>query len=361
MPTILFIVAHRPNRSPSQRYRFEQYLDFFKTNGYDYEFSYIINEEDDKIFYAPGNLFKKFAIIARSIIQRSKDVYRANNFDIVFVQREALMIGSPFFEKRFSKSNAKLIFDFDDSLWLMDTSNANKKWEWLKSKTKTRQIISYAHLVLAGNEYLANFAKQTNSNVVVIPTTIDTQKAYRKTPYADTDSICIGWSGSVTTIKHFEEATPFLKTIKQRFGDKVYFKVMGDPNYTNSELGIKGLPWSSETENDILASFDIGIMPLPDDQWVKGKCGLKGLSYMALEVPTIMSAVGVNTSIIQDGENGFLASTEDEWITKLSALIESFELRQKLGKNGKQTVEEYYSVKSQQDKYIDCFNEVLKR
>jgi glycosyltransferase involved in cell wall biosynthesis len=252
------------------------------------------------------------------------------------------------------------VFDFDDSIWLLDTSNANKVWQWMKSSKKTGKIIACSHLVFAGNRFLGDYAKQFNPNVAIIPTTIDTRQFKRKTVYDNHSKICIGWSGSHTTIKHFESGIPFLKKIKAKYGNKVYFKVMGDAEYVNEELGIIGIPWSSTTEVDILSSFDIGIMPLPDDQWVKGKCGLKGLSYMALEVPTIMSAVGVNTEIIKDGENGFLASSEEEWVEKLSLLIDSFELRKKMGTLARQTVEERYSHESQKNNYLRHFNELLK-
>lgn len=361
MPKILFIAAHRPNRSPSQRYRFEQYFGFLNQNGYTCELSYIIDERDDSIFYSKGHLFSKLLIVVKSIIKRLKDVKRVNNFDIVFVQREAFMTGITFFEKQFSKSKAKLVFDFDDSIWLMDTSNANKKWEWMKSEQKTSEIISHSHLIFAGNQYLADYAKRFNANVKVVPTTIDTAFHKRNEPYVNNPKICIGWSGSGTTIKHFEEATPVLKKIKERYGNKVYFKVMGDAAYENKELEIKGIPWSSDTETKVISTFDIGIMPLPNDQWVKGKCGLKGLSYMALEVPTIMSNIGVNPEIINDGVNGFLAAGEEEWVEKISLLIESFELRKKLGENARKTVLERYSTESQKHNYLNYFNELLNR
>ena len=360
MPKILFIAAHRPNRSPSQRYRFEQYFEFLEANGYSCELSYIIHEKDDAIFYGPGNILKKIAITLKSAQIRLKDVARSNEFDIIFVQREAFMTGSSYFEKQFSRSKAKLVFDFDDSIWLLDTSNANKIWQWMKSAKKTGEIISISHLVFAGNHFLADYARQFNPRVQVIPTTIDTALFKRTTPYSNNEKICIGWSGSHTTIKHFESGVPFLKKIKEKYGDKVYFKVMGDAEYINQELDISGIPWSSDHEVEMLSGFDIGIMPLPDDQWVKGKCGLKGLSYMALEVPTVMSALGVNSEIIQDGENGFLAKTEEEWIAKISRLIDSFELRKKMGALARQTVETRYSHESQKNNYLQHFNALLK-
>lgn len=361
MPKILFIAAHRPNRSPSQRYRFEQYFDFLNQNGFEYKLSYILNEHDDDVFYSSGHLIQKFLITLKSSIKRWSDVRQANEYDIIFVQREAFMTYSTFFEHKFSKSKAKLVFDFDDSIWLLDTSDANKIWQWMKSSKKTGRIISMSHLVFAGNKYLADYAQQFNKNVKIIPTTIDTDKFQRTNKYRNKEQICIGWSGSHTTIKHFEAAIPFLKKLKVIYGKKISFKVMGDPQYVNRELDIIGIPWSSEKEVNILESFDIGIMPLPNDEWVKGKCGLKGLSYMSLEVPTVMSAVGVNSEIISDGKNGFLAATNEEWVTKISKLIDSFELREQLGLAGRRTVIEKYSIHAQKNNYLNSFNELLKR
>jgi glycosyltransferase involved in cell wall biosynthesis len=330
-------------------------------NGYSCELSYIIDENADTELYKQGNFFGKLLIMLKAFQKRRKDVKGAGDFDIVFIQREAFMIGSAFFEKQFSRTGAKLVFDFDDSIWLLDTSSANQKWAWLKSEKKTSAIIKLADQVFAGNSYLAEYASQFNKNVKIVPTTIDCDLFKRNSEYNDNERICIGWSGSITTIKHFEKAISFLKIIKQKYGDKVFFKVMGDQTYENKELNIKGIPWSSDSEVDTLQSFDIGIMPLPDDEWVKGKCGLKGLSYMALEVPTVMSAVGVNPEIIKDGSNGFLATNDEEWIEKLSSLIESFKLRKKTGIAGRKTVVERYSLESQKNNYLRNFNELLKR
>ena len=117
----------------------------------------------------------------------------------------------------------------------------------------------------------------------------------------------------------------------------------------SSKFRLKFVEWKQSSEIEDLSQIDIGIMPLPDNEWAKGKCGFKGLQYMALEIPTIMSPVGVNTEIIQDRKNGFLASNKNEWISKLSALIESKELRESLGKNGRKTIEKKYSITNHKD------------
>ncbi len=288
-----------------------------------------------------------------------EDLKRSNQFDIIFIFREALMTRSTYFEKAFSKSRAKLIYDFDDAIWMNDTSNANRMFRWMKNPSKISKSISYCNLIFAGNKYLSEYALQYNPNVVVIPTTIDTGEYVRVRTIRNLNRIVIGWSGSITTIKHFELAIPFLTEIKKKYGDLIQIKVIGDSNYRNKELGIVGIGWNKTDEVTELSEIDIGIMPLPDDPWARGKCGLKGLQYMALEIPTIMSPVGVNNEIIRDGENGFLASKMEDWIDKLSRLIDSEELRNEMGKMARQTVEAEFSVNSIKEHYLHWFKSLV--
>jgi glycosyltransferase involved in cell wall biosynthesis len=358
MPKVLFIATHRPNRSPSQRFRFEQYLSFLKQNDWDCDFSYLISEKADKVFYKKGHFLQKILITLNAFFIRLINLMNVSKYDLIFIQREAFFTGTTFFEKRFSKSNAKIIFDYDDSIWLSNVSDANKKWEWLKNANKTKDIIALSDMIFAGNQYLADYAKQVNNNIYIIPTTIDTNE-YNKIPQTNKKQICIGWSGSITTIQHFEYAIDSFIAIQEKYQDKVCFKVIGDNQYKNERLGITGLAWKKETEIEELSSFDIGIMPLPNDEWASGKCGLKGLQYMALEIPTIMSPVGVNNEIIQNGKNGFLAESKKEWIEAISQLIESETLRKELGQNARKTVLEKYSVEANKEKYLNCFNSLL--
>jgi len=354
---ILFLALHRPDRSPSQRYRFEQYFKYLNEEGFTYDFSFLISEKDDKVFYSEGNVLGKALLLLKSVFKILGQVLSANRYDIIFIQRECFMLGTSIFERLLSLSRAKIVFDFDDSIWLQNVSEANKKFSWLKNPNKTAQIIKLSHLIIAGNEYLAHYAKQYNSNVVIIPTTVDTD-VYKNGLDKNKDSskpICIGWSGSITTIQHFEFAVPFLEKLKDKFGDKVIFTVIGDETYENAKLGVKGKAWKKETEVKELMNFDIGIMPLPDNEWTKGKCGLKGLLFMSLEIPTIMSPVGVNAQIIKDGENGLLADDHEEWINKLSQLIEFAELRKSLGIKGRKMVLENYSCHANKSKYINAF------
>lgn len=353
---VLIAALHRPNRSPSQRFRIDHYLKFLEENGFEFDYSYLISAADDYIFYSKGHYFGKARIVLKSILKRMRDLRKLSAYDLIFVQREAFMLGTAFFEKRYARSRAKLIFDFDDAIWLHQVSENNKKFSFLKNAGKTAKIIEMADMVIAGNEYLADYARRYNKSVTVIPTTLDTEWHQPREKEKD-DRICIGWSGSMTTVEHFEWLVPVLIEVKKRWGNLVYFKLLGDGAYVHEELGIQGLSWSLENEIPTVSSFDIGIMPLPDDAWTRGKCGFKGLLYMALGVPTVMAAVGVNKEIVRHSENGFLASTPEEWLNCLHRLIESATLRKQLGDAGRQTVVDRYSVRAWRETYLRLFRE----
>lgn len=311
------------------------------------------------MLYSAGNYWKKGLLLLRNYRQRQQDLKKAGEYDIIFIAREAMMLSSTRFERAFAQSGAKVIYDFDDAIWLNDTSHANRFFAWMKKPEKIEKSIAYAHLVFAGNEYLAEYARKFNSHVMVVPTTIDTDEYARIPIQRKSDHIIIGWSGSITTIKHFEFAIPFLIKLKEKFDDRIAIKVIGDGTYRNEALDIQGIAWNKQDEVKELSEMDIGIMPLPDDPWARGKCGLKGLQYMALGIPTIMSPVGVNTEIIQHGVNGFLASDTEQWVDVITRLIESRELREQIGEAARKTVIDKYSVVANRQVYLNAFNQLL--
>ena len=311
--------------------------------------------------YQPGNYFGKLKLLFTASFKRLADVLRASDYDVLFIQREAFMLGTVLFERLLKLSKARIIFDFDDSIWLQDVSEINRNLSFLKDPLKTAKIISLSDRVFAGNAYLANYALKYNLNVRIIPTTIDTDEYFPTQRSLKNEKIVIGWSGSFSTIKHFSLALPALKRIQEIFKDKVEFHVIGNSQFKTPLLEIISKDWNKLNELEDLQEFDIGIMPLPNDEWSQGKCGLKGLQYMALEIPTIMSPVGVNKDIIQDGVNGYLAGSDKEWVDKLSMLIQDYELRIKIGTSGRKTVVEKYSVVSQRGTYIDEFENLLNK
>ncbi len=348
----LFLILHRKDRSPGQRYRHEQYVSHLEANGIQCSFSpLLVSEKEDQIFYSKA-VFLKILIGLKALMRRYISIKNANKFDAVYIYRDAFFFGT-FFEKWLRKKNVNIIYDFDDAIWLDDENPNQGIFNRLKNPNKVAIICSIADRVIVGNQYLRNFAKAYNEETSIIPSTIDFQKYVKNSnPH---DSICIGWTGSFSTLKHFETVIPALEVINQKFENKVYFKIIGDLKFSHPSMNVKCVRWQSETEAHDLSEIDIGLMPLPDNEWTRGKCAMKGLQYMALEIPTIMSPVGVNSDIINDGENGFLAGTIEEWVEKISLLVEDKELRNKVGKAGKLTVVKEYSVEANKDKWLRAF------
>lgn len=358
MTKLLYIAPHRPGRSPGQRFRFELMMAHLAQNGYQIEYANIITEKEDRVFYRPGHLLQKALIVWRSFFRRLRHLKKAKNFDLIYIYREAHMLGATYFEKRLAKTGVPVVYDFDDAIWLNDTSQGNSKLKWLKKPSKTSKIISCANLSLAGNSYLADYARRFSSHVEVFPTLLDTDY-HRRSPKPRSGPLVIGWTGTSTTLKHFETALPALRILKKKYGGKIEIRLIVNYPYQVPGLEINCINWDKSREIEELSEFDIGIMPLPDDEWSRGKCGFKALQYMSLCIPCVISAVGVNNEIADDGINAFLAHKEEDWLDKLEMLIASEELREKMGKEGRETVVSSYSVSAWQDRFLNMIGPLV--
>jgi glycosyltransferase involved in cell wall biosynthesis len=352
---ILYIVPHRFNRSPGQRFRCEHFIPWLKENGYEITYANLLSAWDDSHFYKKGNYLLKLFIVLKTYIKRANHIRKVKQYNAVFIYREAFMLGTIRFEKKIKKKKVPIIYDFDDAIWLNDVSEANKELRWLKRPEKTNDICQLATLVITGNNYLADHARKFNKNVEVIPTTIDTSYHASKGSKKTGETITIGWTGSSTTVKHFSILLPVLTKLKEKYNKSINIRLISDSGLKESPIEIENIPWTAEDEIERLEEIDIGIMPLPNDEWSKGKCGFKGLQYMALGKPSVMSPVGVNNEIIEHGVNGFLAKTDKDWEQILIQLIDDKNLRERIGEAGRKTIEERYSIQANKSKYLSLF------
>lgn len=354
---ILAIVPSVYDTNPSQRFRIEQWEPLLRERGVEVTFKPFESKQLNAILYKQGHMAEKLKLVGEALRRRAGDVRSARGYDAVYVLREAALLGPPVFERWLARTGVPYVFDFDDAVFLQYVSPSNGYLSYLKFSGKTRAICRMAAHVMAGNQYLADYAGAVNERVTIIPTTIDTEK-YTVEPRAENDVPVVGWSGSFSTAVHLATVKSALRKLAER--ERFRLRVIGAPDFEIEGVDVEAMPWRAATELEDLRPFDVGIMPLPDDQWSRGKCGLKALQYMALGVPTVCSPVGVNSEIIRDGENGLLASAEDEWVEKLSALLRSKEERARLGRAGRETVEARYSAAVQAPRVYDIFESVVR-
>ncbi len=353
--TIYFIVPYPFQKAPSQRFRFEQYLDYLKSEGYQVAIYPFIDEVTWEKLYTEKNTLAKIGGILKSFANRFKLLFQLKHADYLFIHREAAQIGPPIFEWIIAKVlRRKYIYDFDDAIWLANYSQVNARFHKLKAYWKVNYCMKWADKIIAGNEYLANYARQYNSNVQIIPTTIDTVNQHNLATNPNPEKVSIGWTGTHTTMNYLDELVPVLKELEMNYAFNFIVISNERPNYELDSLIY--VPWNKDSEIEDLVRINIGVMPLKQDAWAEGKCGFKGLQYMALEMATVMSPVGVNNQVIEHGVNGFLASTPEEWKVILESLLQNPSLRTEIGQKGRETIEKKYAVLANESKYKSLFS-----
>lgn len=342
---VMALVSGVIDTIPAQRFRIEQWAPKLRALGVQIEFEPFMSPELQAILYQPGKYGAKAGLIFEALIRRAKSLRHVKEFDLVYVLRETALLGPALFERWMRIGRVPYVFDFDDAIFLPNASEANQSFRFLKFPGKTATACRLAAHVMAGNDYLANYAWQFNHHVTVVPTTIDTEKYRPLEPARESLKPLIVWTGSPTTAPYLESLAGALVRLRERHDFTL--RVIGAPRASLPGIDVELLPWQAGTEALDLQGAWAGLMPAPDDNWARGKCGCKALQYMAVGVPTVCSPVGMNAQLVRNGENGLLASSEDEWVENLALLISSAELRRRLGQAGRRTVETWYSAEVQ--------------
>ncbi|MFN5795586.1 MAG: glycosyltransferase family 4 protein [Bacteroidota bacterium] len=352
---VLFLFPYPLKEAASQRFRFEQYLHLLEQNNIQIETHAFLSNNAWKKLYQPGHYFSKFLRILNGYIKRFFLLFTLSKFSYVFIHREAAPLGPPIFEFLIAKIfRKKIVYDFDDAIWLKNYSEANKFFSAFKFYTNTKYICKWAYKVSCGNEYLCNFAKQYNKNVVYNPTTIDTENHHNKVKQHQKGKFVIGWTGSHSTNRYLMELYDVMADLEKKY--EFEFLVISDESPELDLKSFRFIKWNKSSEIEDLLKMDVGIMPLKDDLWANGKCGFKALQYMSLGIPALVSPVGVNTKIVDHGINGFICSSEQDWFNHLEKLLLDANLLQEISKATRQKIENYYSVKSNSQNFIHLFS-----
>ena len=338
---ILFVTPY-PHRGADTRYRIEQFLPGLRQAGIEAELRPFMSERLYAIYAGPGRRLEKAKEMAAALARRLLDVLLARRFDAVFIHKEAFAFGPPIIESLLRRRCGALIFDLDDAFWT-HPPQLRQIGRWLRDPRKTVKVLRFSDHIIAGNTYIADRARDYNPRVTVIPTVIDTAR-YRPRLQPSTDGrVTLGWVGRWSSAFYLDHLVPVFRKVCARY-PQAQIKLIGAGELQWPGVRLICQPWRLESEIEDLQSFDIGLMPLADDEYARYKCGFKMLQYMGVGIPAVVSPVGVNRDVIQDGVNGFLASTSDEWRNRLSRLIEDPALRARLGGAGRETVERQYSL-----------------
>lgn len=358
MKRIVFLTPYPFDESPSQRFRFEQYYSILINNNFKYQALSFFSKSDWAILYRKGNLIVKAISVSLNLLKRIYHIWNVAFSDYVFIHREVTPFGPPIFEWIIAKVlRKKIIYDFDDAIWLTDKLDESKAEQVLRWRRKVNSICKWSYKISCGNEYLATYAKRFNSHTIINPTTIDTIHLHNPSRYISSNHrshLNIGWTGSHSTLKYLKHIESAIYNLQEKYSH-INLLIIADQKPNLNVKRLEFIPWSNHTEAEDLFQIDIGIMPLPDDEWTKGKCGFKALQYMAMEKPTVVSAVGVNTTIVDHGVNGYLVYHPDEWFHYLEKLILDKSLREQMGKNGRLKVNNHYSVTSNASTFLSLF------
>jgi len=270
----------------------------------------------------------------------------ASRYDLVFIQKEMLPHFIDLPEWFLWRTGVRYVVDLDDAIHLMYPDGL--------LKGKIPRVLSRAHLVLAGNRYLEDYARRYNENVVFFPTVVDTDKMHPGHPRdsAESRSVVAGWMGTPETVKYLNEIVPALEAAVERV--PLSLLVVGAPAPATRALNVSTRPWSEAAEASDLRAMDIGLMPLADDEWSKGKCALKLLQYMSAGVASVTSPAASAPEFVRDGENAWIARDVNEWRDRIDRLARSASLRAEMGARARVTVEEGYSLRVWGPRFVDA-------
>ena len=356
--SILF-VPFGTARVAATRYRIYQYLPYLAARNIRFRvFSLISDMTTKQMINSPKyagikKIFYYLQVSLEKLIRFIPVWYLAGKYKVVFLQRSTLPFGlSALLKMR----NRNIVFDLDDAIFIPD-SHEKGLIGFVKERSKATEvadILRVSKVAIVENDYIRDYCRRYCLDIRLIPGPIDTERNFVR-PKTDKFPVVIGWIGSPSTSIYLDLLAGVLTKIHAK--EKVVIRLIGAGDFKLAGLPLDNQAWSVKEEVGQLQSFDIGLMPMPDNEWTRGKLGAKMLQYMSVGVPTVASYTPTNAWVINDGVNGYLVRSEDEWVEKLTFLIKDASLREKIGSAGRKTVEERFSVSVNAPKFLAALTE----
>lgn len=330
--------------SPALRFRVEQWARHLEPAGVRFTFAPFEDAALRAVIYQPGRYVRKAVDTLRAVGRRFALLPRVRDFDVVLLHREAASLGPAVLERLIARQGVPIVYDFDDPIWLPYRSPTNGALSYLKWPAKVAAICRLAAVVTAGNRLLAGWARRHARAVEVVPSTVDLAR-YPLRPGPGPGPLTLGWTGSHTTLPFLETLLPVLRRFEGRRPFRLAV-VSHTDDYRPAGLAaeVHSTRWRAATEAEDLLGMDVGLAPFPDAGWTPWRCHGKVLQYMAAGIPTVASRIGILPDYIRDGENGFLAATDDEWLDRLGRLADDPGLRRRAGLAGRETIAREYSA-----------------
>ena len=349
---ILYFTKY-PRLGASSRLRSYQYFPILERAGYSIRVSPLFDTSYVNSIFSGK---KVYLSIIKGYLNRIFRLFDLWHYDLVVIEYELFPYFPAFFEYLLSKLGVKYIVDYDDAIFHNYNLNRNNAIRYLLGD-KIAIVMKYSICVLAGNSYLANYAKRAGARKIdILPTVVDGSR-YRQKAIGLDKKIVIGWIGSPSTLHHLETLIPIFRRLAARH--EIELQIVG----ANKTLGLdkieKHITWSEASEVEAILNFDIGIMPLKDTPFAQGKCSYKLIQYMACGIPVITSPVGMNKEVVDEGHNGYLASTHEEWEMAFEKMIASTPLRTRMGQWGYDIVKKSYTLQIQGPRLLNIFKELI--
>ena len=359
MKRIVIVCPHPKDVAPGQRLKYEQYLSNWERNGFKVDIKPFMTDRFWKIVYKKGYFLEKIFWTMYGYLRRINLLFTLRKYDLSYIFLWVTPFGTTFFERLYRSISKKVIYDIDDLVYHKDhKSEANSFLAILKGRKKPIYMMKRSNHVITCTPHLDSFVRTFNDQTTDISSTINTDNYIPVNNYSNNEILTIGWSGSHSTSKYVY----ILKKILLEVYKKHKFKllVIGDSTFDIEGLDCEAIQWVEETEVRDLQRIDIGIYPLPDEEWVLGKSGLKALQYMALGIPTVASAIGANYRVIENGVSGTLVDNDQDWKSAIGKYLLNPELRKSHGMKARERVETLYSVKANESVYLEVINKVIE-
>ena len=331
---VLLLPRYEANGA-SSRYRLWQYVPLLEREGVHVEVWPLHDESYLEHLYQTGG--RRLWRLLRDYGERWKRLRHVDEFDGVVCEQELLPFLPAAVEEPVLRRSLRFVVDYDDAAYVKYTG-------WPVLKNKIQRLLARATAVVVGNGHLANYARRYARNVFVIPSVVNLDRYPRRQERTATSVVRVAWIGTPVTAHLLRPLLGTLGRLCDKHPDLVLRLIGAGRGFSPDGLRYERMDWSEQTEAGLLAESDIGIMPLPEGEFARGKCGVKLLQYMAAGLPVVASPVGANPEIVQENLTGFLAASEAEWFARLDELIQNHELRQRIGKAGRARVEAHYTL-----------------